>query len=208
MKVLSDSRKLSLTTIISVRTTNSFRRLHSAKLWQLTAKWSWLYQSGFSLWARLAVIEISSFSRKQIYFTVGKQRYTRDCTSNLNAALWARRTVAIRFQELTEVSIFFLSGSSGHKHQTSNSMAITKSLKPHTDSLIFQDTAMLGLLGIATARFAKSGETMLLFDRVEVHSLTRASMDLVVFSTAKWGASSAMTLEGGLKAGCTLWQEV
>lgn len=168
MKVLSDTRKLSPTTI-SVRTTNFLRGLHSAKLWHLIAKCLWHYLSYFGLWARLAVI--NSFSRKQICLTLGKQRYTRNCTSNLNVALQTRKTVATLFQDLTETSIFFLNGSSGHKQQTShlqNPITLTKNLKPPTDSLVFQGTAMFGLLETATARFANSGEIMLFLGLVEV----------------------------------------
>lgn len=74
-------------------------------------------------------------------------------------------------QHLTETSVFFLNGSSGHKQQTShlqNPTTLTKNLKPPTDSLVFQGTAMFGLLETATARFANSGEIMLFLGLVGV----------------------------------------
>lgn len=50
------------------------------------------------------------------------------------------------------------------------SKTLTKNLKPHSGFffLIFQGTAMFDLLRTAAARFAKSGEIMLLLDLVEV----------------------------------------
>lgn len=167
MKVLSDTSKLSLTTIISIRTTNFFRRLHAAKLWHHTAKWSWHFLSDFCLRARLVMI--NSFSRKQIYLTIGKQRYTRICTSNLNVALQLRRTVATLFQELTQTSIFFLSGKSGHKQQTSLSKTPWPSPRTWKQTLItLFSKAHLGLSEIVTARFTNSGEIMLILGLVEV----------------------------------------
>lgn len=85
--------------------------------------------------------------------------------------------------------------------------------KTQTDSLIFQGTAMLGLLGTATARFAKSGEIMLLFYLVEVEfslllepwwiwlSSAQQSDDLPMPWPWGWPASRVHTLtRGGCRA--------
>jgi len=79
--------------------------------------------------------------------------------------------VHMLFQELREMSFFFLSGNNGHKQQTShlrNPMSPTKYLKLLTDSLIFRDTTTFWLLGTVTVRFATSGEIMAFPDLVEV----------------------------------------